>query len=129
MPADEATDIAAIDLAKVLEHRGELSIVHHVPGRIRLRISRALGAKARGSVDPRSVDRLVKAVEGIEDLRVNPAVGSITIRYDSKTIEPEWWRTLLQGDSEEAERLLARLAATILAPALGIVAEEPPDNA
>jgi hypothetical protein len=113
----------------VLEHRGEVSIIHHVPGRIRVRVSRALAARARGNVDPQRLDRVIRAIGGVEDVRVNPAVGSVTIRYDKSTIEPDWWNTLLTGDREDAKRLTEKLVATVLAPAIEVAGQAFASNA
>lgn len=129
MSADDATDIGNFDLTAILEHRRELSIIHHVPGRIRVRISRALGARARASVDPDSLDRVIRAISGIEDVRVNPAVGSVTIRYDKSTIDPDWWSTLLEGDSKDAKQLIEKLVATVLAPAIQVAEQTFASNA
>lgn len=107
----------SIDFKPFLTLRRHLRIAHHIPGRIRLRIDgRAL--KGLGRVDPARFDRVLSAVDGIKDVRVNAAAGSVVIAYVPTRIEPSWWETLVQGDDHAALELLTRLLDDELAGAV-----------
>ena len=66
------------------------SIAHHIPGRIRLKISLE-GAKAinGGGI---AVDRI--RIPGIRSTRVNGFARSVVIEYDEKIIPYDFWVSL-----------------------------------
>ncbi|TCJ15518.1 hypothetical protein EZJ19_06715 [Parasulfuritortus cantonensis] len=99
-----------LDLSALPELRRHLTIVHHLPGRIRLRFGSALWGRAAG-VDRSSLQRLLDALEGIQDVRLNAAVASIVIRYDPEKIDPRDWETLVSGDTASAGELMDRWLA------------------
>lgn len=56
--------------------------IHQVPGRIRVR-SRAF----RCSPDrARAAERRLTAMDGVQNVRVNPRAGSITVHYDTEVL-------------------------------------------
>ncbi|MHC1743837.1 MAG: HMA2 domain-containing protein [Syntrophobacteraceae bacterium] len=57
-------------------------IVHHIPGRIRLRVARS-GIQLATRID---VQALLRAIPGILQVRVNPVVGSVVVDYDSQKL-------------------------------------------
>lgn len=82
------TAIARLDIPEILKLRQHLSIIHHVPGRIRLRFGPALwgiGAK----VERKRIQELLDQLHGIRNVRLNAAVASAVIEYDPKTIPPQ----------------------------------------
>lgn len=66
-------------------------IVHHVPGRIRLKI------KLAGSLLAQDLEasELTKYFNGILDARANVAACSIVIGYDTGIIAPNLWERLV----------------------------------
>lgn len=100
----------AMNLQPFLELRRYLQIVHHVPGRIRLRIKLAL-VKELKRVNTGVLDDVMQAIDGISDVRVNAAAGSVVVNYRAKSIAPDWWTTLIEGDENQALSLLQRLIA------------------
>jgi hypothetical protein len=97
-----------IDLEPFLDLRRHLTIAHHIPGRIRLRIS-AGAARELGNVDAEIIDRILGAIDGIDNVRLNALAGSAVIAYRPQKIQPSWWETLLTGDGDRATALLRRL--------------------
>jgi hypothetical protein len=93
------------DVPSLLGMRRHLAIVHHLPGRIRLRLSAALWGPASG-VDRDRFKTLLDGLEGIRDVRVNLAVASVVVEYDPKQISPNDWETLVRGDAAAAGDLL-----------------------
>jgi hypothetical protein len=93
------------DIDILLDMRRHLSIVHHVPGRIRLRIGPGLWGLAN-KVDDNLLRKMLDRLEGIRDVRVNMAVASLVIEYDFKQIHPDNWVTLVRGNAEAAGDLL-----------------------
>lgn len=98
------------DLPALLGLRRHLAILHHLPGRIRLRLGPALwGAAAR--IDRDIFQTLLDDLEGIRDVRVNLAVASVVIEYDPDRLPPAHWETLVQGDEPDAHDVLNRWLA------------------
>lgn len=81
-----------------IETLGELlsavSIVHHVPGRVRLRLAAGLeGALTR--LDLPALLTWFQARAGILSVRINTAAASLVVSYDAALIEPQWWERTL----------------------------------
>ena len=93
------------DVPSLLGLRRHLAIVHHLPGRIRLRLGAALWGAAAG-VERARFKTLLDGLEGIRDVRVNLAVASVVVEYDPKQISPDDWETLVRGDATAAGELL-----------------------
>lgn len=97
-----------------------LSIAHHIPGRIRIRLDRSAFSSAAGF----SLDLLetfldsLERLEGIEEVRLNAPALSCTIVYDQLRIESDAWDALLEGRSH---RTAGDLAALVLDTAEGLV--------
>lgn len=99
------TGVFELDAAYLLGMRRHLSIVHHLPGRIRLRIGPALWGIAN-KVEDSLFRQLLKHLEGIRDVRINMAVASVVIEYDPRQVPPDNWETLVRGDAASAGDLL-----------------------
>lgn len=65
-------------------------VVHHIPGRLRVRLPRARGNPAL----LRQLAEFVKAYGGVREVEINPATGSILVRYDPES--PDEIRALLR---------------------------------
>lgn len=97
--------IPNLDVPALLRLRQHLSIIHHIPGRIRLRLGVALW-RSGAQLDRNQLQRLLDQLAGIRQVRANPAVASITIEYDPRHISPDDWETLIHGDTQDASVLL-----------------------
>ena len=103
-----------VDLGPFLAVRRHLRIAHHIPGRIRLRAGPAI-VKDLGAVDSKAIDRILRALDGIKDVRINPGAGSVVVEYRPETIKPDWWETLILGREAAAVGLMHRLLENELA--------------
>ena len=65
-------------------------IVHHIPGRIRLKISFA-GLKILKNSD---TIKALKSLPGVLDTRVNPIARSALIEYDQEKLSYDFWEML-----------------------------------
>ena len=99
-------NIAAMidDLLKLARHT---EVVHHIAGRIRLRVLLSGIAISRG-ID---LEQIRTHFPGILDIRVNTLVGSVVIKYDQRRIAPEIWTTMskLRKSPELAPELYQRI--------------------
>ena len=92
-------------LAGLLSH---LRIVHHVRGRLRVRLHTGLlGWLAQWpNVAP---ENWLARLPGITALHLNKAAASLVIEYDARRIPPQWWERLLHGQRETLPALLAEV--------------------
>ncbi len=105
-----AHDAGHPDLGPFLHLRRYVTIAHHVPGRIRLKLG--LEAVSRlPKVDPAPFTQLFDRIRGIKLTRINKAALSVVVEYDSHIIAPSVWPRLLEGDLAEIEEILSAHAA------------------
>lgn len=97
----------AFSAAELQQLRRHIAIVHHIPGRIRVRLGAAFLHRSVG-IDCTRLQGLLATVEGVQEVRINPGVGSAVIDYDRHRIAPEDWETLVQGDDAQARALFDR---------------------
>jgi hypothetical protein len=91
----------------LLAMRRHLEIVHHIPGRLRVRAGAGLmelASRWRGRTIP--IDEAVGVIDGILAARVNPMAASAVIEYDPARVPPDAWHRLLESDEDEARRIL-----------------------
>jgi hypothetical protein len=108
---DGADGPAALDrrerIELLLAMRRHLRIVHHIPGRLRVRAGAGLLELAR-QWRGRTIglDDAVRVIGGIRAARVNPVAASAVIEYDPARVPPDAWHRLLDGDDAEALEIL-----------------------
>jgi len=108
-----------MNLETFLTLRRHLKIVHHVPGRIRLRIAASIKKEVDG-LDKKMIDQVLGAIDAIKDVRINAMAGTVIIQYTAKELKPAWWETLVNGEDSKATSLLERLLQNELASAVEV---------
>ncbi len=69
---------------QIVSFSGVLEVVHALPGRMRLRMP-SLRARARALTE---FATSLKRLEGIQDVTVNPVLGTALVRYDAAKLTP-----------------------------------------
>lgn len=69
---------------QIVSFSGVLEVVHALPGRMRLRMP-SLRARARALEE---FATSLKRLEGIQDVTVNPVLGTALVRYDAAKLTP-----------------------------------------
>jgi hypothetical protein len=110
------------DFDLFLRLRRHLKIVHHVPGRVRLRVGASIVKEVKG-VDASVLDKILGAISGIKDIRVNAMAGSVVIQYVADELKPSWWDTLVNGEDDQSVELMNSLLQDKLAPAVSALQE------
>ena len=82
-------------------------VVHHIPGRIRLRIL-ASGLNIVRGID---VEVVIGSLPGIKGVRINAIVGSVVVEYDSGKLPYSFWENMrqLRKTPQLADQLRERL--------------------
>lgn len=105
-----------ISLQDIEQIAGFFHIVHHIPGRIRIRanLSALPAAKKWAQTTPlreflpdshstqEIIFALLKHIPAIEDIKINAIVGSATIRYDKARFEPSLWESWVKKENLQA---------------------------
>ncbi|MGH2340745.1 hypothetical protein ACRC7T_04610 [Segnochrobactraceae bacterium EtOH-i3] len=94
------------DLTPFMDLRRFLSIAHHVPGRIRVKLS-ITALACLPDVDPAPFVDLTRRIRGVGMTRVNVPALSVVIEYDPVVIPAPLWERLLLADRAEVERIIA----------------------
>lgn len=84
-----------------------VTIVHHVPGRIRLRLDRrALTASLKGgaadSLSVAEIQQRLEALPGLKNLRISKPTLSAVLEYDCTLLPAERLEHVLQAPEEAA---------------------------
>lgn len=90
------------NLADVLQLRACLGIVHHVPGRLRLRVRPDPQSPAPHPQAATAALGWLRQAPGVTGVRVNAAAASVVVDYQPDRLPPPWWETLVLGDDAEA---------------------------
>lgn len=91
--------IAPKDLQVFCEY---FSIIHHTKGRIRLRASSKLKNYVENStIDFQSFLDILERTPLISSIKLNALIGSLTICYDSKLLNPKVFEQLIVGENLE----------------------------
>lgn len=94
------------DLSPFLGLRRFVSIAHHVPGRVRLKLDiKALAHLPK--VDPGPFVDLVARIPGVKATRLNPAALSVVVDYDTRLLAAPVWERLLAAGPQEVEQILS----------------------
>lgn len=81
-----------------------ITVVHHIPGRIRLKFNPAI-LKELGDEGLSELEGIKTQLEGIKDVKLNKMARSVTLQYDPKVLPASFFEALLQGErTPELER-------------------------
>jgi len=94
MTQEDASRNVLID--RLLDLAAHTAIVHHIPGRVRLKVKLS-GLTLAMSLD---IDDVIKCFDGVLDVRTNAAARSIVINYDTRVISPDLWENLVNGNKD-----------------------------
>ncbi len=104
------------DIAQVAEF---FSIIHHIPGRIRIRVNvtkipaiqkwasetslrEILPQSSAGEGSESFIITLLQSLPAVKNIKVNAIVGSATIEYDKAIFEPSLWEDWVKKENLEA---------------------------
>ncbi len=97
----------------LLRFASALTVAHHVPGRIRLKLAAPLGAELMAAAaEAKAFGQTLSATPGIRAVDFNALARSCTIHYDPAAIPPAAWTGLLAGGGDpDSDALLRALAS------------------
>ncbi len=94
------------DIAPFLNLRRHVTVAHHVPGRIRLKLSPA-ALTDLPRADPAPFLDLLRRLP-VRITRLNPAALSVVVEYDPRVVVAADWHNILTGSAGEIALVLNR---------------------
>lgn len=90
-----------IDTKELIELSSYFSIIHHTKGRIRVRVSPKIKQMNTKNISIDDIQSLSQKIKGINQIKVNKLVGSITIEYDNTIFPDTLWVDLIEQKNLE----------------------------
>lgn len=98
-----------ISSEQLVEMASYFTLIHHINGRIRVRVSSKI-KELGGDITLQDIESLPQQIEGIDEIKINKLVGSITIKYNPKVFKKELWDKLIEGrDLDEVTSIINQL--------------------
>lgn len=99
---------------QLIELSNYFSIIHHIKGRIRVRVSPKIKELNQQDISIKDIETLALKIDGLKHIKVNKIVGSITIEYDADIFPDQLWIDLIhQKNLEEIAQLINTLSKEI----------------
>lgn len=105
-----------VSVENIIKIASYLTKVHHIKGRIRVRVSPKIKEESKNSgITIDDIKSLPQKIDGIESIKINKAIGSITVIYDNEIFPYELWEDLLaKRNLEEISELLTKLEKEVV---------------
>ena len=86
------------------------TIIAHTPGRLRVRVNPKIVNEAHNiSLD--DITNLPKKISGIEDIKINKIIASVTIIYNPTIFKPKLWEDLIKNENlDEITQIINNLS-------------------
>ncbi len=98
-----------INAEKLIELSSYFTIIHHIKGRIRVRVNPKIKECGK-EISIEEVENLPQKIEGIKSVKINKVVASMTIEYDAEIFPPYLWDNLIaQNALDEIVPIINRL--------------------
>lgn len=103
-----------IDSKKIIELVSYFTIIHHIKGRIRLRVDPKI-KQLNANVTLEDIENLPKKINGLKSVKINKIVGSITVEYDSNIFADKLWIDLVNKQNlDEISQILNKLSKEVV---------------
>lgn len=104
-----------MSIEQILHLLSFFSIIHHSKGRIRLRASLKLKQEIEKLSNPndftlKDVENLPSKIKGIENVKINKLLGSVTILYNDLIFPSSLWEDIIKNkDKSKLETIIASI--------------------
>lgn len=99
-----------INAEKLVELAKYFTVIHHIKGRIRLRVSSKIKEQQGNGMTLSDIENLPEKIEGINKIKINKIVGSLTIEYNDDIFQKALWDNLIEGKNlDEVTVLINKL--------------------
>lgn len=103
--------ITTEDIIKIADF---FTIIAHTPGRLRVRVNPKITQSA-GSITIKDIENLPNKIDGIENIKINKIIASVTIVYNPLIFKPKLWEDLIKKENlDEIEILINNLIKEVI---------------
>ncbi|XOB63014.1 HMA2 domain-containing protein [Campylobacterota bacterium DY0563] len=103
-----------ITVDKLIEIGSYLTLIHHIKGRIRVRVSPKIKEQS-GNISLEDIEDIPNKINGIKKIKINKVIGSITIEYDNSIFPDKLWKDMInQENLEEIAKILNKLTKEVV---------------
>jgi len=103
-----------ITTQEIIEIAKYFTIVHHVNGRLRVRVNPKITTQSN-SISLKDIEDLPSKINGIKSIKINKIVASVTISYDASIFPPSSWNDLIDGNNlDDITILINKLAKEVV---------------
>jgi hypothetical protein len=101
--------------ATLLSFAQQLQIAHHIPGRIRFKLSGPMSDELIAmAAEAKRFGKALSTMDGIRSISLKPVSGSCVVEYDVRAIPPSAWSGLVAGEATpESETLRHKLLSAV----------------
>ena len=97
----------------IIKIAGYFTIVHHIDGRLRVRVNPKITNES-SSISLKDIEDLPSKINGIKKIKINKIVASVTITYEPSIFAPSLWTDLIEGNNpDEITKLINKLAKEV----------------
>lgn len=90
------------------------TIIAHTPGRLRVRVNPKI-TQTSGNITLSDIEDLPNKIDGIENIKINKIIASVTIHYNPDIFQPKLWEDLVKNENiEELSILINKLAKEVI---------------
>lgn len=87
-----------ITVEDIVRMTSYMSIIHHTKGRLRVKVNPQIKNEA-DDISLEDIEALPEKINGIEKLKINKIMGTITILYSNDIFPYELWEDLIAGNN------------------------------
>jgi len=103
--------ITADNIIKIASY---FKIIAHTPGRLRLRVNPKIKNEA-SNITLDDIKNLPNKIKGIDEIRINQAIASVTILYNPEIFSPKLWENLIKSENlDELKILINKIAKEVI---------------
>ncbi len=98
------------DIVKIASY---FTIIAHSPGRLRVRVNPKIKQESQ-NISLSDIENLPNKIDGIEEIKINKIIASVTIKYKADIFKPSLWEDLIAGRNlEEVSLIINKLAKEV----------------
>jgi len=102
-----------ITVDNIIKIASYFKIIAHTPGRLRLRVNPKIKNEA-SNITLDDIKNLPNKIKGIDDIRINQAIASVTILYNPEIFSPKLWENLIKSENlDELKILINKIAKEV----------------
>ncbi|PRM90669.1 hypothetical protein [Aliarcobacter cryaerophilus] len=99
-----------INSETIIKLSSYFTIIAHSPGRLRVRVNPKI-VNEGDNISLDDITNLPKKISGIEEIKINKIIASVTITYNPTIFKPKLWEDLIKNENiDEITQIINNLA-------------------